>query len=116
MGGGLFQPAENYDGGYENPDESGFDFNAASPNRPSNTMFKREMNNSPSKTGGMIQLKELANEDVTNEPYNGRDAVIVIEGEMRQFDGKRQDKIQRYVESLVTGNFMEVKKEINLQI
>ena len=53
---------------------------------------------------------------MTSEPYNGRDAVVVIEGEMRQFDGKRQDKIQRYVESLVTGNFMEVKKEINLQI
>ena len=35
---------------------------------------------------------------------------------MRQFDGKRLDKIQRYVESLVTGNFMAVKKDINLQI
>ena len=50
----------------------------------------------------------MANEDITHEPYIGRDAVVIIEGEMRQFDGKRVDKIQRYVESLVTGNFMRV--------
>lgn len=41
------------------------------------------MNQSPTKTAGQIQLKDLAAEDVTNEPYNGRDAVVVIEGEMR---------------------------------
>lgn len=49
----------------------------------------------------------------------GRDATILIEGELRQFDQKRlADKgqlvVQRYVESLVTGNFMKVLKEINL--
>lgn len=94
LGGGLFQPAAYDDGGYENPNESGFDFNRpGTPNRRSNGYPRREMNQSPSKTAGMIQLKELASEDITNEPYNGRDAVVIIEGEMRQFDGKRQDKI-----------------------
>lgn len=49
----------------------------------------------------------------------GRDAAIIIEGEMRQFDQKRMSEksgmpVQRYVESLVTGNFMKVQKEINL--
>ena len=78
--------------------------------------MKRELHQSPSKTGGQIQLKEVAAEDITHEPYIGRDAVVVIEGEMRQFDGKRVDKVQRYVESLVTGQFMRVQKEINLQI
>ena len=63
-----------------------------------------------------MKLNDLAAEDISNEPYIGRDAVVVIEGEMRQFDGKKVDKIQRYVESLVTGQFMPVKKDINLQI
>ena len=111
---GPFQPGKEV---LEDPDESGFNFNQTdSPARKSQAVMRKEMNQSPTKTAGQIQLKDLAPEDVTNEPYNGRDAVVVIEGEMRQFDGKRQDKIQRYVESLVTGNFMEVKKEINLQI
>jgi len=30
---------------------------------------------------------------LTHEPYIGRDAVIVIEGDMRQFDGKKVEKI-----------------------
>ena len=46
----------------------------------------------------------------------GRDATVVIEGEMRQFDGKKTDKVQKYVESLVTGNFMRVQKDVNLQL
>ena len=69
----------------------------------------------------MIQLKDLQAEDISSEPFMGRDAAIQIEGEMRQFDQKRMasDKggqvvVQRYVESLVTGNFMKVQKEINL--
>ena len=41
-----------------------------------------------------------------------------LEGELRQFDQKRGDKghfqVQRFVESLVSGNFIEVQKEINL--
>eukprot|EP00347_Sterkiella_histriomuscorum_P023584 403334088 len=116
-GGGLFQPGQqdDYDDGGNN--ESGFRFDEpVTPTRQSNIPFKRELNQSPNKTGGQIKLNDLAQEDISNEPYIGRDAVVVIEGEMRQFDGKRLDKIQRYVESLVTGNFMAVKKDINLQI
>jgi hypothetical protein len=77
-------------------------------------VFQRDLNQSPNKTGGQIQLRDLAPDDVSHEPFIGRDAVVVIEGEMRQFEGKRLDKVQRYVESLVTGNFMKVQKEINL--
>jgi hypothetical protein len=51
------------------------------------------MQHSPNKTGGQIELRELAAEDISHEPYIGRDAVVVIEGEMRQFDGKRVDKV-----------------------
>lgn len=40
---------------------------------------------------------------MANEPYIGRDAINVIEGEMRQFDKARHDVVQKYVESLVTG-------------
>ncbi len=69
---------------------------------------------SPNKTAGRIQLKDLKPEDVSAEPYTGRDAIIVIEGEMRQFE-KGTTKVQRYVESLVTGRFMPVQKEVNLQ-
>jgi hypothetical protein len=41
------------------------------------------MNQSPNKTGGQVQLNDLLPEDVADEPYIGRDAVVVIEGEMR---------------------------------
>ena len=65
--------------------------------------MKREFA-SPNKTGGMVDLQNLQPEDVSHEPFLGRDATLVIEGEMRQFDKPRPDEVvQRYVESLVTG-------------
>ena len=65
----------------------------------------------PLRTAGEVTLKELQPEDLSKDPYSGRDATVLIEGEMRQFDNmKLQEKggqvaVQRYVESLVTGNF-----------
>ncbi len=53
-------------------------------------------------------MKDLQQEDLSNEPYMGRDAAVIIEGEMRQFDNKKTEKVQKYVESLVTGTFMRV--------
>lgn len=35
---------------------------------------------------------------------------------MRQFDNKKTDKVQRYVESLATGNFWKVEKDIDFQL
>ena len=43
----------------------------------------KEHSYSPNKTAGMIQLRELQADDITNEPFIGRDATVVIEGEMR---------------------------------
>ena len=70
-------------------------------------------NSGPVRTAGVIQLKELQADDLQQSRFIGRDASIQIEDEMRQFDQKRfNDKsvlgIQRYVESLVTGNFLKV--------
>lgn len=31
----------------------------------------------------MIELRDLQQEDMSNEPFLGRDATVVIEGEMR---------------------------------
>lgn len=73
------------------------------------------------RTAGKVTLKDLQPDDLSREPYTGRDAAILIEGEMRQFDNKKlQEKggqvaVQRYVESLVTGNFWQVQKELGLQ-
>lgn len=108
LGGGLFRDVQ------EDPEESRGGFNFDSPFKEHTGYQKSLLNHSPNKTGGQIELREVAAEDLTHEPFLGRDAVVLIEGEMRQFDGKRTDKVQRYVESLVTGNFMRVQKEINL--
>ena len=53
-------------------------------------------------------MRDLVNEDISREPYMGRDAAVIIEGDMRQFDNKKSEKVQKYVESLVTGTFMRV--------
>ena len=41
------------------------------------------------------------------------DALNVIEGEMRQFETKF-DIIKRFVEQIVTGEFLSVKKDVDL--
>jgi len=69
---------------------------------------------SPSKTGGLVTLKDLDKDDISKEPYIGRDAVVIIEGNMRQFDNKKSNKVQKYVESLVSGTFMSLQGDVNL--
>lgn len=50
---------------------------------------------------------------MTQDKYLGRDAMNVIEGEMRQFETKI-DIVKRYVEQIVTGKFLSVKKDVDL--
>jgi len=50
---------------------------------------------------------------VTPDRYLGRDALNLIEGEMRQFETKI-DVVKTYVEQIVTGEFLSVKKDVNL--
>lgn len=50
---------------------------------------------------------------MSQNPYLGRDALNVIEGEMRQFESKNFI-IKRYVEQIVTGLFLSVRKDVNL--
>lgn len=72
------------------------------------------------RTGGQITLKELQSEDISRDPYLSRDAAVLVEAEMRQFDTKRMQNtaqggvltVQRYVESLVTGNFWKVLSDV----
>lgn len=46
-----------------------------------------------------MKIDNLLPAHVSNDPYNGRDALNVIEGEMRQFDTKIDvSKVKRYVE------------------
>jgi hypothetical protein len=40
----------------------------------------------PVRTAGQITLKDIMGDDKSLEPFMGRDATILIEGEMRQFD------------------------------
>jgi len=68
---------------------------------------------SPSKTGGQVHIDNLNPSHVTQDLYLGRDALNVIEGEMRQFESKF-DIIKRYVEQIVTGEFLNVKKDVDL--
>jgi hypothetical protein len=79
--------------------EGGFDFNAGN-NRSGQEDQSMEVYNSrrrreessnlgPIRTAGMIKLRDLAAEDISKEPYLGRDAAVTIEGELRQFDQKR---------------------------
>lgn len=69
--------------------------------------------NTVDKTGGEIKLQPAAT-DVTKEKYISRDPVTVIEGEWRQFENKKYDKLHRYVEQIVTGEFQKVQKEVDL--
>ena len=70
---------------------------------------------SPSKTGGQVKIENLLPAHVSNDPYLGRDALNVIEGEMRQFETKFDlAKTKRFVEQIVTGQFLNVKKDIDL--
>jgi hypothetical protein len=55
----------------------------------------------------------LRPEDVDKSEYVGRDTVTIIEGEFRQFD-RRIDIVKRYVENIVTGSFLKVKKDVDL--
>ena len=58
---------------------------------------------------------------MTKEPYLSRDAAVLIEAELRQFETKRMQPtnqggvltVQRYVESLVTGNFWKVLSDVS---
>mmetsp|Transcript_4813 Transcript_4813/g.3427 ORF Transcript_4813/g.3427 Transcript_4813/m.3427 type:complete len:98 (-) Transcript_4813:635-928(-) len=90
------------------------DFQFGNESQPFN--FSPQKNDSPSKTGGLVTLRDLQPDDLSKDPYIGRDAVVIIEGNMRQFDNKKSAKVQKYVESLVTGNFMSLEKDINLQL
>ena len=70
---------------------------------------------SPSKTGGQLKIEGLIPAHISNEEYRGRDALNVIEGEMRQFDTKIDiSKVKRFVEQIVTGKFLNVKKDVDL--
>lgn len=72
-----------------------------------------EIGPSPSKTGRQVRIEKLQVAHTSQEPYLGRDALNVIEGEMRQFETKI-DIIKRYVEQIVTGQFLSVKKDVDL--
>ena len=62
-----------------------------------------------------MKIENLLPAHVSNDPYLGRDALNVIEGEMRQFDTKFDvSKIKRFVEQIVTGKFLNVKKDVDL--
>lgn len=50
---------------------------------------------------------------IAREEYMGRDALNVIEGEHRQFESK-VDVVRRYVEQIVTGEFLNIKKHVDL--
>jgi hypothetical protein len=75
----------------------------------------------PTRTAGQITLKALTADDITKEPYLSRDAAVLVEAELRQFETKRMLPtsqggvltVQRYVESLVTGNFWKVLSDIS---
>jgi len=53
-------------------------------------------------------------DDVAKDIYISRDPVNVIEGEWRQFENKKYDKLHRYVEQIVTGEFQKVQKDLDL--
>ena len=68
---------------------------------------------SPSKTGGQIKITNLEREHITHDPYGERDAMNIIEGEARLYT--KSDLIRRFVEQIVTGTFLNVKKDVNLE-
>ncbi len=58
-------------------------------------------------------MPNLRDRDIEQTEYIGRDAMTIIEGELRQFD-RRFDQIKRYVENIVTGAFYKVKMNVDL--
>lgn len=68
----------------------------------------------PNKTGGQVKISNLKREDKAEGDYAGRDAITVIEAELRQFNVAKFDIVKRYVEQIVTGEFFLVKKDIDL--
>lgn len=105
--GGIFPPAQLV----EDPDDSNPGFNFMDSPAKNVSHIRRDLGISPSKTGGQIELQGLVKEDVVHEVFLSREAGV--DG-AKKFDSKNIDKVNRYVESLVTGNFMRVQKEINL--
>jgi hypothetical protein len=71
-------------------------FGEGSPHNNSYDMFNNAPNTQirardgpgmgPVRTAGQITLKDIMGDDKSLEPFMGRDATILIEGEMRQFD------------------------------
>ena len=58
-------------------------------------------------------MTNLKPSDIDPSEYIGRDAVTVIEGEFRQFE-RRFDIVKRFVEQIVTGQFLQVKNDVDL--
>lgn len=59
-------------------------------------------------------MQHLRPDDLDRLEFQNRDAVTMIEGELRQFD-RRFDIAKRYVENIVTGAFLLVKKDVDLR-
>ena len=53
-------------------------------------------------------MTNLKPADKVESEYQGRDAVTIIEGELRQFNSGKVDIVKRYVEQIVTGEFLRV--------
>jgi glycine betaine/choline ABC-type transport system substrate-binding protein len=73
--------------------------------------FERSQN----KTGGAVAMPALRSDDIDRTLYIGRDAVTVIEGEWRQFE-QHFEAIHRSVENIITGTFMPVQQDINVEV
>lgn len=101
--------SENFDFGRESLG-GGQDFNFEG---PSVSVGSRRLQMSPNKTGGKIKMQNLRVDDIDHNKFLGRDAANVIEGEFRQFE-RRFEKVQRFVENLVTGAFLRVKSDVDL--
>ncbi len=72
--------------------------------------FERSLN----KTGGNLKMPGLRTEDIDRTHYLGRDAITMIEGELRQFEHKF-DVIHGFVENIITGTFMPIRRDINVE-
>ncbi len=72
-------------GGGGSPNNNSFDMFNNNGNVANNVVRRREdgPHNGPIRTAGQISLKNFENEDLSLEPFMGRDATIMIEGELR---------------------------------
>ena len=62
-----------------------------------------------------MKINNLEAAHITAEPYIGRDALNVIEGEMRQFDTKfDESQIKRFFEQILTGAFSKKRRKVDL--